>query len=205
MNICAKSHKNQRVSNIIYLPTLKEKEEKKQESQKVPKTPTKNFQKNHSIDQIVGDKNEGVMTIRLEKESEQVNLCLLSKLKPKKFVDASKDVGQIKVMEEELNQIEKNQTWELVPRPANKNVIGTKWVFLNKLNKDGEVVRKKARLVCKGYSQVEGIDFEENFASLARMETIKIFLSFSTHKNLKFYQMDVKSTFFNGDLEEDIY
>jgi len=63
-------------------------------------------------------------------------------------------------MDEELNQIEKNQTWELVPRPKNKNVIDTKWVFRNKLNEDGKVIRKKPRLVCKGYAQVEGIDFE---------------------------------------------
>jgi hypothetical protein len=69
-------------------------------------------------------------------------------------------------MEEELNQIEKNETWELVPRPKDKNVIGTKWVFRNKLNEDGQVTRNKARLVCKGYAQVEGVYFEENFLLL---------------------------------------
>ena len=63
-------------------------------------------------------------------------------------------------MNDELNQIEKNQTWELVPRPEGKNVIGTKWIFKNKLNEDGQVIRNKARLVCNGYAQVEGIDFE---------------------------------------------
>jgi hypothetical protein len=67
-------------------------------------------------------------------------------------------------MEEELNQIEKNETWELVPRPKDKNVIGTKWVFRNKLNEDGQVTRNKERLVCKGYAQVEGVYFEENFS-----------------------------------------
>jgi hypothetical protein len=61
-------------------------------------------------------------------------------------------------MDEELDQIEKNDTWELVPRPKKKNVIGTKWVFRNKLNEDGQVTRNKARLVCKGYAQIEGID-----------------------------------------------
>ena len=73
-------------------------------------------------------------------------------------------------MDEELDQIEKNDTWELVPRPKNKNVIGTKWVFRNKLNKDGHVTRKKDRLVCKGYAQIEGIEFEETFSPVARME-----------------------------------
>ena len=67
-------------------------------------------------------------------------------------------------MNEELDQIEKNKTQELVPRPKDKNVIGTKWVFKNKFNQDGQVIRNKERLVCKGYVQVEGIDFEENYA-----------------------------------------
>ena len=75
-------------------------------------------------------------------------------------------------MNEELNQIEKNQTWELVPRPKNKNVIGTKWVFRNKVNEDGQVFRNKARLVCKGFAQVEGVYFEETFAPVARLEEL---------------------------------
>jgi hypothetical protein len=65
-----------------------------------------------------------------------------------------------------LDQIEKNDTWELVPRPKNKNVLGTKWIFRNKLNEDGQFTRNKARLVCKGYTQVEGIEFEETFSQL---------------------------------------
>lgn len=72
-------------------------------------------------------------------------------------------------MHEEFNQIEKNKTWELVPRPTNKNVIGTKWVFRNKLNDHGEVGRNKARLVCKGYAQIEGLDFNEIFSHIARL------------------------------------
>jgi hypothetical protein len=75
-------------------------------------------------------------------------------------------------MDEELDQIEKSDTSELVPRPKNKNVIGTKWVFRNKLNEYGKVTRNKYRLVCKGYTQVEGIDFEETFSQIARMEAI---------------------------------
>ena len=108
-------------------------------------------------------------------------------------------------MEEEITQIEKNDTWELVPRPKDKNVIGTKWVFKNKLNEDGEVTRNKARLVCKGYAQVEGVDFEETFAPVARMESIRMILAYASSKNIKVYQMDVKSTFLNGDIEEEVY
>jgi hypothetical protein len=75
-------------------------------------------------------------------------------------------------MDEKLDQIEKNDNWELVPRPKDKNVIGTKWVYKNKLNEDGQVTRNKARLVCKGYAQVEVIDFEETFVIIAIMEAI---------------------------------
>ena len=108
-------------------------------------------------------------------------------------------------MDEELDQIEMNQTWELVPKPKNKNVIGTKWVFRNKLNEYEKVIRNKVRLVCKGYAQVEGIDFEETFAPMARLEAIHMFLTLAVYKNFKVYQMDVKSTFLNGNLDEEVY
>ena len=93
-------------------------------------------------------------------------------------------------MNEELDQIEKNDIWELVQRPKNKNVIGT---------------RNKARLVCKGYAQIEEIDFEETFAPVARMEAIHLLLAYACSKNVKVYQMDVKSFFLNGELEEKVY
>jgi hypothetical protein len=108
-------------------------------------------------------------------------------------------------MDEELDQIEKNDTWELGPRRKNKNVIGTKWVFRNKLNEDGQVTGNKARLVCKGYTQIEGIDFEETFAPVARMEAIRFLLAYACSKNVKVYQMDAKSAFLNGELEEEVY
>eukprot|EP00253_Pinus_taeda_P026010 PITA_26010 len=108
-------------------------------------------------------------------------------------------------MNEELEQIEKNNTWELVPRPNDKNVIGTKWIFKNKLNENGDVIRNKARLVCKGYAQQEGIEFEETFAPVARLEAIRMFLTLSSFQKFKVYQMDVESAFLNGDLEEEVY
>jgi hypothetical protein len=104
-----------------------------------------------------------------------------------------------------LDQIEKNDTWELVPRPKYKNVISTKLVFRNKLNDDGHVTKNKARLVCKGYAQVEGIDFEEFFSQVSRMEVIILILSYACSKNIKVYPMDVKSSFLNGKLEEEFY
>ena len=107
-------------------------------------------------------------------------------------------------MNEEIKQIEKNNTWTLMPRPKDMDAIGTKWVFRNKLNENGEVTRNKARLVCKGYAQ-EGVDYGEIFAPMARLEGVRTLLAYSTYNNFKVYQMDVKSTFINGILEEEVY
>jgi hypothetical protein len=85
-------------------------------------------------------------------------------------------------MNEELDQIEMNDTWELVPRPTNKNVIGSKWVYKIKMNEQENILRNKARLVCKGYAQIERLDFHETFALIARLEDIRIFISYACHK-----------------------
>ena len=122
----------------------------------------------------------------------QTEIALLSHIEPSSIKEACKYENWVKAMNEEFNQIEKNQTWELVPRPKNKNVIGNKWVFKNKVNEDGKVIRNKARLVCKGYAQVEGVDFEETFAPVAILEAIRMFLAFSSYKKFKVYQMDIK-------------
>jgi hypothetical protein len=93
-----------------------------------------------------------------------MHLALLSMIKQNYFEEANKEEFWNKAMDEELDQIEKNDTWELLPRPNNKNLMGTKWVFRNKLNEDGKVTRNKARFISKGYAHVEGIDFEETFS-----------------------------------------
>jgi hypothetical protein len=85
------------------------------------------------------------------------------------------------------------------------NVIGTKWVFKNKQGEDGEVVRSKARLVAQGSSQVEGLDFGETFAPVARLEAIRTLLAFVAFKGFKLYQMDVKNVFLNGVIQEEVY
>ena len=90
--------------------------------------------------------------------------CLLVEFEPRNVKDALDNETWIEAMNEEIEQIETNNTWTLVPRPKDKNVINTKWVFRNKLNEDGKVSRNKERLVCKGYSQEEGIDYDETFA-----------------------------------------
>jgi hypothetical protein len=126
-------------------------------------------------------------------------------LEPKNFNEASKDDHWVKAMNDELDQIEKNNTWEMVHRLEGKNIIGSKWIFKNKLNEQGQVVRNKEILVCKGYAQIEGLDFDETFAAVARLEAIIILLAYACHKRFKVYQMDAKSSFLNGDLNEEVY
>jgi hypothetical protein len=108
-------------------------------------------------------------------------------------------------MHEELNNFTRNQVCELVERPKNHNVIGAKWVYRNKQDQDGIVVRNKARLVAQGYTQVEGLYFGETYASVARLEVIRILLAYAYAHNIKLYPMDVKSVFLNGYINEEIY
>jgi len=95
--------------------------------------------------------------------------------------------------------------WDLVPKPQQKNIIGTKWVFRNNLNEQGEVVRNKARLVAQCYSQQEGIDYSETFALVARLEAIRLLLYYAVNHGIILYQMDVKSEFLNGVISEEVF
>ena len=108
-------------------------------------------------------------------------------------------------MHEELHQFQCNKVWHLVPRPLNSLVIGTKWVYRNKINEEDQIVRNKARLVAKGYNQEFGIDFEESFAPVTRLEVIRILLAYASSKGFQLQQMDVKSAFLNGYIKEDVY
>jgi hypothetical protein len=163
-------------------------------------------QKNHPANQIIGEKDKGVQTRRkIIKNTEQSHIAFISMLEPKNFNETSKDDHWVKDMNDELDQIEKNNMWELVPRPEGKNIIGSKWIFKNKMNEKGQVVGNKERLVCKGYAQIEGMNFDETFAAVERLEAIRIFIAYACHKRFKVYQMDVKSAFLNGDLKEEIY
>ena len=105
-------------------------------------------------------------------------------------------------MQEELNQFERNNVWELVDKPDNHPIIGIKWVFRNKLDEHGIVIRNKARLVAKWYNQEEGIDYEETYAPVARLEAIRMLLAFASIMDFKLYQMDVKSAFLNVFIQE---
>ena len=135
----------------------------------------------------------------------RIESCLLSKVEPKIVNDALQDDDWYKAMEEEFDQIKKNKTWSVVPRLADKNMIGSKWVFRNKLDENGGITRNKARLVCKGYAQEEGLDSGETFSPIARMEGVRTLIAYAIYKGFKVYQMDVKSNFLNGILEEEVY
>ncbi|GKF27983.1 retrovirus-related pol polyprotein from transposon TNT 1-94, partial [Tanacetum coccineum] len=108
-------------------------------------------------------------------------------------------------MQEELNQFVTNDVWSLVPPPKYQTVIGTKWVFKNKLDENGIVSRNEARLVAQGYNQQEGIDFDETYAPVARLESIRILLAYTCTRDFKLFQMDVKSAFLNGFINEEVY
>ncbi|GJT59049.1 retrovirus-related pol polyprotein from transposon TNT 1-94 [Tanacetum coccineum] len=106
---------------------------------------------------------------------------------------------------DELHQFNRLQVWELVDKPFGKNVINLKWLWKNQKDEDQTVIHNKARLVAKGYAQEEGIDFKESFALVARLEAVRIFVAYTAHKSFPIYQMDVKTTFLNGPLKEEVY
>nr|GEX13339.1 hypothetical protein [Tanacetum cinerariifolium] len=111
----------------------------------------------------------------------------------------------IEAMQEELNEFERLKVWELVPRLDKVIMITLKWIYKVKLDELGGILKNKARLVASGYRQEGGIDFEESFAPVARLEAIRIFLAYTAYKNMVVYQMDVKIVFFNGNLREKVY
>nr|GEU97245.1 hypothetical protein [Tanacetum cinerariifolium] len=102
-------------------------------------------------------------------------------------------------------QFDRLKFWELIDKPFGKNVIKLKWLWKNKKDEEQTVTRNKARLVAKSYAQEEGVDFEESFAPVARLEAVRIFVAYVAHKSFPIYQMDVKTTFLNGPLKEEVY
>jgi hypothetical protein len=116
-----------------------------------------------------------------------INTLFVALFEARDVGHALSDSSWVNVMHEELENFERNQVWTLVDPPRDVNVIGTKWVFKNKHGEDGEVVRNKTRLVAQEYSQLEGLDFGETFAPVARLEAIRILVAFATSKGFKLY------------------
>ncbi|GJX20159.1 retrovirus-related pol polyprotein from transposon TNT 1-94 [Tanacetum coccineum] len=129
----------------------------------------------------------------------------LSEKEPKKVSKALKHPRWVDAMQDELNQFARNKVWTLVPAPYGKTIIRSKWAFRNKRDDTRIVIKNKARLVAQGCNHQEGIDYDDTFAPVARLEAIRIFLAFATYINFIVYQMDVKSAFLNGKLKEQVY
>jgi hypothetical protein len=161
------------------------------------------IQRDHPVNSILGDIHKGVTT-----RSCVAHFCehysFVSYIEPYRIDDALRDSDWVVALQEELNNFTRNEVWHLVPRP-NQNVVGTKWVFRNKQNEHGVVTRNKAWLVAKEYSEVEGLDFDETYAPVARLESIRILLAYATYHGFKLYQIDVKSAFLNGPIKEEVY
>ncbi|GJW40638.1 retrovirus-related pol polyprotein from transposon TNT 1-94 [Tanacetum coccineum] len=126
-------------------------------------------------------------------------------IKPKNFKSAITEDCWFQAMQDEIYEFDQLQVWELTPQPDCVMSIALKWIYKVKLDEYGDVLKNKARLVAKGYRQEEGIDFEESFAPVARIKAIRIFIANAASKNMTIYQMDVKTTFLNGELKEEVY
>ncbi|XP_062099701.1 uncharacterized mitochondrial protein AtMg00820-like [Humulus lupulus] len=126
-------------------------------------------------------------------------------VEPKSAKEAFKYEHWIFFMQDELHQFERNKVWTLISRPLGANIIGTKWMFRNKTDEVGNFVRNKAILVAQWYTQIEGVDFEETFASVARLESIRLLLAVACFMKFKLYQMDVNNVFLNDILVEEAY
>ncbi|GJX66871.1 retrovirus-related pol polyprotein from transposon TNT 1-94 [Tanacetum coccineum] len=127
----------------------------------------------------------------------------VSTTEPKNIKEEMANSAWIEAIQEELYQFDRLQVLELVDKPFGKTVIKLKWLWKNKKDEDQTVICNKARLVAKGYAQEEGIDFEESFSPVARLEAVRIFFAYAAP--FLIYQMDVKTTFLNGPLKEEVY
>ncbi|GJT35474.1 putative ribonuclease H-like domain-containing protein [Tanacetum coccineum] len=186
--------------------------------------PTITVYKDHPLKQIIGDIQSAPQTRRMTKNvtehgmfssvQQRINhkdfqdcmfACFLSQVEPKKVIQALSDLSWIEAMQDELLQFKLQKVWTLVDLPYGKRAIGTKWVYKNKKDDRGIVVRNKARLVAQGYTQEEGIDYDEVFALVARIDAIRLFLAYASFMRFIVYKMDVKSAFLYGTIKEEVY
>ncbi|GJY34704.1 putative ribonuclease H-like domain-containing protein [Tanacetum coccineum] len=165
--------------------------------------PTLKIHKDHLKRQILGDPTLAVQTRGKIQKASSAQQALAKE--PKTISQALKDESWVEAMQEELLQFKLQQVWILVDLPFGKKAIGTKWVFRNKRDERSIVVKNKARLVAQGHRQEEGIDYDEVFAPVARIEAIRLFLAFASYMGFLVYQMDVKSAFLYGTIEEEVY
>ncbi|GJW70319.1 putative ribonuclease H-like domain-containing protein [Tanacetum coccineum] len=161
-------------------------------------TPNTRIHKDHPIDNVIGDKTHDTLNTCLY-------ACFLSLIEPTSIAKAISDSSWVEAMHEELLQFKLQQVCILVDLPSGKRAIGTKWVFRNKKDERGIVIRNKERLVAQSHRQEEGIDYEEFFALVARIEAIRLFLAYASFMGFLVYQMDVKSAFLYRTIKEEVY
>nr|GEU91738.1 hypothetical protein [Tanacetum cinerariifolium] len=188
--------------------------------------PLTKFLKDHPKDQVIVNIETPVQTRQMTKINEEHGLissvqklrrtnhkdfqnclfaCYLSQMKPKKPVQALKYPSWVEEMQDELLQFKLLNVWTLVDLPKDKWAIGTKWIFRNKKDEKCIVIKNKARLVAQGHTQEEEINYDEVFAPVARIEAIKLFLAYASFKYFVVYQMDIKSAFLYGKIEEEVH
>nr|GEX48140.1 hypothetical protein [Tanacetum cinerariifolium] len=184
------------------------------------------FLKDHPQEQVIESLETPIQTRHMSKTHEEFRLlssvhklrktnhkdfqnylfaCFLSQVEPKKPVQALLDPSWVEDMQEELLQFKLLKVWTLVDLPKDKWAIGTKWVYRNKKDERGIVIKNKSRLVARGHTQEEGLDYDEVFAPVARIEAIRLFLAYASFKDFVVYQMDVKSAFLYGKIKDGVY
>nr|GEU73171.1 retrovirus-related Pol polyprotein from transposon TNT 1-94 [Tanacetum cinerariifolium] len=163
--------------------------------------------KDHPLEQVIGEPSRPVLT--KSKLRTDGDICMyaltVSTMEPKNVKEAMTDPAWIESMQEKLLQFKRMDVWMLVPALDNISPLTLKWIFKNKNDEENTVIQNKSRLVVRGYRQEEGLDFEESFAPVARMEAIRIFLAYAAHKSFTVFQMDVKTAFLHRSLKEDMY
>ncbi|WVZ89771.1 hypothetical protein U9M48_036135 [Paspalum notatum var. saurae] len=167
--------------------------------------PSRQVQRDHPPHRMIGEIHQRVTRSSVTSLAFFSHSAYVASFEPRDVSHALSDPNWVNAMHEELENFERNHVWDLVEPPPNCRSIGTKWVFKNKQGEDGIVVRNKARLVAQGFCQNEGIEYEETFAPVARLEAIRILFAFAASKGFKLQQMDVKSAFLNGFIEEEVY
>ncbi|GJX60227.1 putative reverse transcriptase, RNA-dependent DNA polymerase [Tanacetum coccineum] len=166
----------------------------------VSPTPTLRIHKVHPKSQIIGPVDTPVQTRQKTKNMEEQSFIATIHQKPNPEL-----LYWVEAMQEELLQFKIQNVWVLVDCPKGVRPIGTKWVLKNKRDARGIFIRNKARLVAQGYTQEEGINYEEIFAPVARIEAIRLFLAYASYMGFTIYQMDVKSAFLYGTIDEEVY
>nr|GEZ45545.1 hypothetical protein [Tanacetum cinerariifolium] len=159
--------------------------------------------KDHPLHKII-DPNSSVRT-RGQLANSCLFACLLSSIEPAIVAEALKDADWVSAMQDELDQFARLKVWRLVPCPDGRSIVKTKWIIKNKKDESSLVIYNKERLVFVGNYQQEGIDYDETFAPVAQIEAIRLFLAYAAHQDFTVFQMDVKTTFLNGILKEEVY